>query len=88
MYAIMAMRVDIVFAMTMMSQFMSKAGPLLQMVVKHIMRYLKGTLDFKLYLGGKDITLRGFCDADWAEDTNDQRSTTGYAFFVGIGVIS
>ncbi len=34
------------------------------------------------------MTLRGYCDADWAGDTNDRRSTTGYVFFVGNGAIS
>ena len=32
------------------------------------MRHLKGTLDFTLYIEGKDITLRGFCNAEWVED--------------------
>jgi hypothetical protein len=40
--------------------------------VKCIMRYLKGSLDFKLCLGSKDIILRGFCNADWVGDTNDR----------------
>ena len=88
MYAMVATRADIAFAVSTVSQFMSKAGPPHWMAVKRIMRYLKGTLDFKLCLGGKDIVLRGFCDADWAGDANDRRSTTGYVFFVGVGVIS
>ncbi len=49
---------------------MSKVGPSHWMAVKRIMRYLKGTLDLKLCLGGKDISLRGFCDADWGGDAN------------------
>jgi hypothetical protein len=49
------------------------------------MRYLKGTLDLKLCLGGKDVSLRGYCDADWGGDANERRSTTGYVFFVGVG---
>ena len=52
------------------------------------MRYLNGTLDFKLCLGGKDIVLNGFCVADWVGDANDQQSTTWYVIFVGVGVIS
>ena len=52
------------------------------------MRYLKGTLDLVLCLGGDNIELQGFCNADWAGDANDRRSTTGYVFFVGVGAIS
>lgn len=52
------------------------------------MRYLKYILNFKLCLKGKDIALRGFCDADWTRDTNHSQSTTWYIFIVGVGVIS
>ena len=51
---------------------LSKVGPLHWMAVKRIMRYLKDTLNFKLYLGGKDVILRGLCYADWVGDPNDQ----------------
>ena len=72
MYVMVALRVDIAFAVSMVIQFMSKANPPHWMAVKRIMRYLKGTLDFKLYLGGKDIVLRGFYDANWMGDANNQ----------------
>jgi hypothetical protein len=67
---------------------MAKAGPSHWMAVKRILRYLKGSLELKLSLGGNDISMVGFCDADWAGDTNDRQSTTGYVFFVGRGAIS
>jgi hypothetical protein len=65
MYAMVATMTDISFAVSTVSQYMSKAGPLHWMVVRHIIRYLKSTLDFKLCLRGKDIAFRGFCDAEW-----------------------
>jgi len=49
---------------------------------------LKDTLDFKIYLKRKAIALKGFCNADWVEDVNNQRSAIGYVFLIGIGVIS
>ena len=88
--AMVVTRVDIAFALSAVSavsQFMSKASPPHWIVVKHIMR-LKGTMEFKLCLKGKDINLRGFCNADWAGDANDQRFTSRYIYFVGIGIIS
>ena len=57
--------------MSTVNQFMSKAGPPHWMAMKRIIRYLKDILDFKLCLGGKDIALRGFCDADWTGNAND-----------------
>jgi hypothetical protein len=52
------------------------------------MRYLKGTMELKLTLGGKDISLQGYCDADWGGDASTRKSTTGYVFFLGVGAIS
>ena len=83
MYAMVAMRADITFLVSTVSQFMSKVGPPYWMAMERIMRYLKSTLDFKLCLGGKNIVLGGFCDADWARDANDRQSTIGYMFFCG-----
>jgi hypothetical protein len=88
MYAMVGTRPDLAFLVSMVSQFMSRAGPSHWMAVKRIMRHLKGTLDLKLCIGGKDVSLRGYCDADWGGDANEQRSTTGYVFFVGVGTIS
>ena len=34
------------------------------------------------------MAMRGYCDADWAGDVQERRSTTGYVFFVGKGVVS
>jgi hypothetical protein len=62
--SLMGTRPDLAFAVSMVSQFMSRAGPSHWMAVKRIMWYLKGTLDLKLCLGGKDVSLRGYCDAD------------------------
>ena len=35
-----------------------------------------------------DLTLKGYCDADWGGDVNSRRSTMGYVFFLGEGAIS
>ncbi len=71
MYAMVGTRPNLTFPVSMVSQFMSRAGPSHWMAVKRIMWYLKGTLDLKLCLGGKDVSLRGYCDADWGGDANE-----------------
>lgn len=49
--------------------------------VKQIMRYLKQTINFKLEIStGSDINLIGYVDADWAGDTTDWKSASGYIF--------
>jgi hypothetical protein len=55
--------------------------------VKRVFRYLKGTRNVKLELGGDQLYLAGYSDADWASNTH-RHSISGFAFFIGCGVVS
>ena len=56
---------------------------------KAILSYLKGTLDYGIkYTDAFDVELTGYSDSDWAGNPDDRRSTTGYAFGIGSGVVS
>ena len=47
----------------------------------HVLRYLKGTHHYQLTYGQNDCAkLIGYSDSDWAADTDDLRSTTGYCY--------
>ena len=52
MYAMVATRTDLAFAVSVVSQFMPKPDPMHWMAMKIIMWYLKGTLDMGLRIGG------------------------------------
>jgi hypothetical protein len=53
------------------------------MGLKRILRYLKGTIDYKLEYTRKDkCCLEGFADADFANDVTDRQSVSGYVFKV------
>ena len=57
--------------------------------VKHILRYLKGTLNHGLLYskeGSKDCI--GYSDADWAGDVEDRKSTSGYLFQISGAAVS
>jgi hypothetical protein len=57
--------------------------------LKRIFQYLHCTLQFKLcFQGLAPQGLVGYCDADWAGDLEDRRSTTGFVFMMGGGAIS
>lgn len=46
---------------------------------KHILRYLKGTLQYDLqYTHNEDFTLEGFSDFDWVGCEDSKRFTLGY----------
>lgn len=61
-------------------------------VFKRILRYLRGTTDFGLILqpttAGVPFSLWAFCDADWASDVDDRRSTSGACLFLQPNLIS
>ena len=57
--------------------------------VKHILRYLKGTIDYGLkYEENKKTNLEGYVDSDWAGSAIDRKSTSRCCFSMGSGVIS
>ena len=60
--------------------------------VKRVLRYLKGTLSHGFLMKpaavGKPLSITAMCDADWASDVDDKRSTSGSAIFLGPNLIS
>jgi hypothetical protein len=55
---------------------------------QRVAKYLKGTKDHVLLLGGTGTHLSGFCDASWGDDLSTRHSTLGYCFNLGTGAIS
>lgn len=55
---------------------------------KRVVRYLLGTIGWKLQYTGAAGELTGYTDADWAGDQQTRRSTTGYCFLLGGAAIS
>jgi len=59
------------------------------LAAKRILRYLKGTASYGLlYKKGGKKYLFGFSDSDYVGDLDDRKSTSGYAFMLGSGVVS
>ena len=75
-----------------MCQFLSQPLEEHWIVVKRILRYLKGTLQHGLLIQAAHVhqpfTLTGFCDADWASDSDDRRSTSGACIYLGPNIVS
>lgn len=82
MYAMLCTRPDICAAVNILSRYQIKNNIELWRSLKRILRYIKGTLNFKLTYIRNDFkqTLTGYVDADWANDDTTRRSTTGYVF--------
>ncbi|MCH82053.1 retrovirus-related Pol polyprotein from transposon TNT 1-94 [Trifolium medium] len=84
-------RPDISFSVNKVCQFMSQPTDAHWTVVKHILRYLKGTISFGLHLQPVKtflIPLQAYCDANWGSDSDDRRSTSGACVYLGPNLIS
>ena len=81
---------DIAHAVQCLSQHLSHPTPRLFAAAKCVLRYLAGTVNYRLYYGGaiRMGDLHGFSDADWATCPKDCISITGYCWFYHGGVIS
>ncbi len=81
-YLMTCTRPDLSWIVSKLSQYLSDPYEQHWSTVKHVMRYLKGTIDLELCYKKSDEKLKlvAYSDADWASDLNDRRSTTGYCF--------
>ena len=84
-----ASRPDILFSVCLYARFQSDPRESHLTVVKIILRYLKGTTNLGLcYRRSQDYRLVGYCDADFAGDKIERKSTSGSCQFLGDNLIS
>jgi hypothetical protein len=80
-YIALSTRPDIAYAVNQLSRYLSNPGQAHWQAGKRVLRYLKGTakssLVYKDYNGNRNTKIEIFCDADWAGDVDDRKSTTG-----------
>ena len=82
-------RPDICFDVNTLSQYRVQPIWVHLVVAKHVMRYLKGTIDLGLYYDGShDYRLYGYTDADWVGSISDRKSTSGRCFCLGSAMSS
>ena len=80
-------RPDILHIVNQRSRFLDKSDESHWKAAKHVLRYLKGTIDLRLtFSKNSNSDIIGDSDADWSGDLNYRKSTTGYYFkFEGSG---
>ncbi|GIL49048.1 hypothetical protein Vafri_5519 [Volvox africanus] len=88
-YLATSTRPDIAQAMSVLARFMEKPSKAHMGLALGVLRYLAGTKDIGLcFGGGRELTMAGYSDSDWAGDPATRRSTTGYVFTLGGAAIS
>jgi hypothetical protein len=82
-------RPDICFSMNTLSQFMVELKKVHWIPTKHVLRYLKGTMEYELrYLGGDGVEYQGYSESDWVGSEIDINITSGCYFVLGSTVIT
>jgi hypothetical protein len=82
-------RTDICFAVNTLSEFMVELRQEHWVATQHVLRYLRGTMEYGLrYLGDGEMKLQGYTDSNWASSAADRKSTLGCCFSLGSAMIS
>jgi len=94
MYAALATRPDISYAVTALSCYNSQPFTCHMTAAKRVLQYLKSTADFCLHFNRNGISvdignsLVGYSDSNWANDSADRKSQGGHVFLASNGAIS
>ncbi|CAI7800902.1 unnamed protein product [Closterium sp. NIES-53] len=91
MYAMMCTRPDLAYPISVLARFVGTGRHTTEhwQAAKRVLRYLRGTKDHVLTLGGPSPPLlSGFSDSSWADSQPDRRSSQGYGFTLGSGLVS
>ncbi|XP_019172086.1 PREDICTED: uncharacterized protein LOC109167519 [Ipomoea nil] len=82
-------RPDLLYAVNRLCQFMHSLIVDHWGLVKRVLRYTKGTLDYSLRLSpSSSTTIHAYSDFDWAGCPIDRKSTSGYAVYLGSNLVS
>ncbi|CAI7774443.1 unnamed protein product [Closterium sp. NIES-53] len=90
MYAMMCTRPDLAYPVSVLSRYVAlgRFTDLHWSAAKQVLRYLKGTKSHVLTLGGlSPPRLEDYTDSSWADDQTDRRSSQGYCFTLGSGIV-
>lgn len=88
MFVMVVSRPDIAYVVGLLSRNLDKPRQEDLALVKRLLRYLQGTKDLVLSLGGDCVfRLVAFVDSDWAGDLTDRKSTSGFVLKLGTGSI-
>ncbi|XP_019099645.1 PREDICTED: uncharacterized protein LOC109132477 [Camelina sativa] len=82
-------RPDLSFSVGVLSRYMQSPRVSHRQAIKHVLRYLKGTMSFGLFFkrdGSRRVT--GYSDSSHNIDIDNGRSTTGHVFYYGSSPIT
>ena len=81
-------RPDLTYNVSLVSKYMCKPTELHLQAVKRILRYLKGTLNYRILCKRENSNLIAYTNSDYTGDLDDRKITSGYVFLIASGVVS
>jgi hypothetical protein len=94
-YLATATRPDLAYAVSVLAYFSSNPGPAHWTAVKRVLRYIKGTMDYKIIYTRPDQPVSSpsklfqtYSDADHGGNPDNGRSTSGYVVIMAGGAVS
>ncbi|CAA2996853.1 Hypothetical predicted protein [Olea europaea subsp. europaea] len=84
MYLMICSRLDLAFAISVLSRYMSNPGEALWEAMKWLLRYIKGTCDLGIEYRkqSEGVILRGYTDSDYAGNRDNRKSTSAYVYIL------
>ena len=87
MYLSVMTRPDITYAVSVLSQHLEKPSITHLEFARRVLRYAKGTKNLQLVLGGENMTISAYSDADWASQLH-RHSISGFTLIFGNSAVS
>lgn len=89
-YMANATRPDICYATSDVSRFNNAHSEPHWIAVKRILRYLRGTINFKLQFkkNPNKRLVHAYCDADWGSEIDERKSRSGFVILMAGGAVS
>jgi hypothetical protein len=82
-------RLDIMKVVGMVGHYQSSPKQIHLVVVKRILKYLKGTMTYALwYPRNQNFQLISYTNVDWENCLDERKSTSGGAFFLGDSLVT
>ena len=89
MYAMISIRLDVSYALSVTSRYQSDPGESHWIAVKNILKYLRRTKDvFLVYGGEEELVVTGYTDASFQTDKHDSKSQSIFVFTPNGGAVS
>ncbi|GKC61313.1 hypothetical protein Tco_1088911 [Tanacetum coccineum] len=89
MYAMTCTRLDVSFALSVVSRHQQNSGEGHWTTVKNILKYLRNTKDrFLVYDGEEELRVTGYCYRSWQTYKDDSRLQSGWIFLRNEGAVA